>query len=284
MIKDLEVELTNICNLKCPLCIRNTKTFKSLKLKKEFLDKNILFDILDKNKVQSLVFAGSIAEPTLHPEFLDIITYILKKYDIKITLYSNGTSNELLYKKIALLFASKLKGINKIIFTVAGSTQELHEKYRVGSNLADIIKKYDICSKYCYTELNWLIFNYNYEDYTNNKNFLGSRVHRVFYSIAYKELLNGEYDSNIQLPDELVKKIQDIDKEWDGNCPAESANFRSLGYDGNLYKCNMKRYYGDKFCYICSKKNLEKLLQNKVTPPPEPSGEVFIYDSPGVIK
>lgn len=38
-------------------------------------------------------------------------------------------------KKITLLFASKPKGINKIIFTVAGSTQELHEKYRVGTTI-----------------------------------------------------------------------------------------------------------------------------------------------------
>lgn len=281
MINDLEIELVNICNLKCPLCIRSSATYKQGE--KRFLDEKIIYDIISKNSPKTIVFAGSISEPTLHPNFFNIIKFITFNFDARITIYTNGTASAELYRKLSILLGSKTIK-HKIIFTICGATQEMHTRYRVGSKLADVINAYNICSKNMYAEINWLIFNYNINDYLENRNFLKGKIHRVFHTIAYNELLKGEYDTDIGLIGNLASKLSAIDKKWDGNCPALTNKFRSLSFDGKLYFCNMKRFYGEKFCYMCSKKNLDILLKNGITPPPEPSGEVFIYDSPGVMK
>lgn len=281
-IEDLEIELSNKCNYSCPLCLSQTHTIKKLIAlqSKIFLDKLKLYSILAKNSqtLKFCTFAGSLSEPTLHPEFLDIVKYILKTHkNISLTIYTNGSANIQIYKTLSRVFSVSSTVQHRLIFTVCGSSQELHQKYRTNSSLQKIIDIYDICSPYCYTELNWIIFNYNINDYLKNTMIFGNRHLKVFYSIPYNEILKNEYTTQIRLPENKQKLFDNLTFNNDNSCPADNRHFRSLGFDGNLYKCNMQRFFGDKYCFVCNSNNLKLLLTNNITPPAEPSGETYIF-------
>lgn len=288
MIIDLEVELTNYCNFRCPLCLRQTRTVKNILISQPilYLQEDILFKYINQHKetLRFITFAGSISEPTMHPKFIDIIKYIVKTYkSIIITIYTNGSAQLKIYKLLAQIF-SFYKKKHKIIFTVCGSNQKIHQVYRTGSNLDKIIQAYDICIKYCYVELNWILFNYNFQDYIDNKTIFGNRNLKVFNSIPYHEVLGNEYNSNIYVPSNISINIKKMITKKSNDCSAEKKKFRCISFDGKVYKCNMYRFFSDKYCFLCNTDNISTMLLSNITPPPEPAGEANIFVSNFCIK
>ena len=82
-IKTLEIGLINKCTLSCPLCLRNYKELMSSLKKNERLDWDILKNFLDQlNALERVVLMGAVSEPTLYPEFFELIRY-LKERNIK---------------------------------------------------------------------------------------------------------------------------------------------------------------------------------------------------------
>jgi len=129
----IDIELTSYCNIDCPGCFRQVKRSKV----NNILDK----DILTLKQIRKWVnkknfpncklinFCGSIDEPTLHPEILDILTH----FDgVNINISSNGSTKT---KK----FWSDL-GSRKIsvFFGIDGVDQKSLEKYRIGSNFKKV--------------------------------------------------------------------------------------------------------------------------------------------------
>lgn len=283
IIQDLEIELSNKCNFKCPLCLSQTNTVQNIikNMPTYFLNEHLLYNTLYqyRHTLKFCTFAGSISEPTLHPNFINIIKYILKNYkNIIIALYTNGSATIETYKKISQLFSiSKFQ--HKIIFTICGSNQRLHQIYRTDSDLNKVIAAYDVCSVYCYSELNWILFDYNADDYIENSNVFKNRNLKVFNSIPYHEVLSKEYQNGIFIPKKLSKYMMNLTHDMPIKCSADVHNFRSLAYDGNLYKCNMYRFFNDKYCFLCNTHNINMMISNQITPPPEPAGEVNVFNS-----
>lgn len=138
-IKIVDIELSNICNLKCPLCISQLKNFKFFikKLPKKFIDINkLLIKLSEYPNIEEINIGGNLSEPTLHPELIKFIDYFYYK-NIQINLFTNGTLHNInWWKKLSTHFNSN----SKIIFTICGTTQAIHEKYRVGSKLNNILE------------------------------------------------------------------------------------------------------------------------------------------------
>lgn len=80
--------------------------------------------------------AGAVSEPTMYKEFVDFIKY-LNDRGVYYELFTNGnTRDEEWWARLGELVPSHCI----CAFTICGSSQELHEKYRVGSDLDQILR------------------------------------------------------------------------------------------------------------------------------------------------
>ena len=125
----IDIELTSYCNIDCPGCFRQVKRNKV----NNILDKDVLTLeqikkwITRKNfpNCKLINFCGSIDEPTLHPELLDILDY-LEGVDINIS--SNGST------KTTKFWRNLGERKISVFFGIDGIDQKSLEKYRIGSN------------------------------------------------------------------------------------------------------------------------------------------------------
>lgn len=268
----IEIELTSTCNLKCPLCIRSiTDLPKSNQYRKIEEIKN---DLEKYVNLKYVTIAGAISEPTTYPNLFDLIIY-LRKRNIEISLYINGdTKNDSYYKKLGMIFR-ECKG--NIYFTICGSNQELHEKYRINSKLSRVLKRLELVNNYSNHKgiLTWIVFNYNQKDFEENyEKFKEKYRTEFFYTLPVDEhfQLNGD----IRLPDNLNKIYNEkIDRNDFENiiCPANKNNFVQMTFDGSINPCSLYRLYGEKHCFECSTKNLSLLRKNKIFNVAEPESE-----------
>lgn len=265
----LELELTSTCNLKCPLCIRSIAGEPPKNLQRS-LDEIIAH--LDRyTNLKYVTIAGAVSEPTSHNDLFDIIKY-LKKRDIEISLYINGdTRTDSYYRMLGVLFRNSN---SNVYFTMCGSTQELHEQYRVNSNLERVLRRLEIVNRYSDNRgiLTWIVFNYNEDDFLENYQHYKDKYRtEFFYTLPMSE--HFKLESNIKLPERLSKLYTDkIDRTDFENvvCPANANNFVQITYDGNEHPCSLHRLYGEKHCFECSKKNLAVLRENKIFNVAEP--------------
>ncbi len=120
----LSLELSSVCNLKCPQCpvglgkIKRADAFINTPLAK-----NIIDDFARKGIILNLYFQG---ESLLHPSFIDIAEYAAKKKLFTI-LSTNAT-------QIDEKMAAQLVGvpINRIILSIDGLNQDTYGEYRQG--------------------------------------------------------------------------------------------------------------------------------------------------------
>lgn len=134
-VKEVEIELTGLCNLHCPLCARNNTHYKHLRKYNERPLKEITDQIDQFINMELFYIAGTSSEPTMYHDFFDLIRYT-KGRGIRIELFTNGnTHNAAWWKELSGLLDSD----DQVYFAVCGETQELHEKYRIGSNLQEIL-------------------------------------------------------------------------------------------------------------------------------------------------
>ena len=129
-IEWIDVELTSFCNIACPGCLRQEKKEQV----ESILNKNIIeFEDLKRwitskefPNLKLLNFCGSVDEPTLHPDILDIVKHFKSFTDINIA--TNGsTKTKEFWKELGETRIS-------VFFGIDGIDQKSLERYRVGSN------------------------------------------------------------------------------------------------------------------------------------------------------
>lgn len=129
---NMQIELTNFCNLKCPVCPVGTK-----ELNRRPMAMSIgLFERLMEEVGSYLLTAALFAwgEPLLHPKLPDILR-IANKHRIVIRLSTNGQNlND--DKIIDTLITHPP---TYLIVAIDGLTDETNSKYRVGAKLEKIL-------------------------------------------------------------------------------------------------------------------------------------------------
>jgi organic radical activating enzyme len=96
----LELNISNICNLKCPFCPQSFGFNPSTK----FMDIEVIKKVSEQlnnvlnDKFKGFVCLAGFGEPTLHPQFMDILK-LLK--DFKVQLVTNGSYNSDLWEYIS---------------------------------------------------------------------------------------------------------------------------------------------------------------------------------------
>jgi len=132
----INIEPTNLCNLKCPLC----PTARGLKREKGFMKFDLFKLIVDRNKnlIKRIImsFAG---EPLLNPYIMKMAQYAEER-GISVVISTNAT---LLDKYLDQILESKL---NTLIVCLDGATKETYEQMRVGGNFQKVVDNiYRLC-------------------------------------------------------------------------------------------------------------------------------------------
>jgi radical SAM protein with 4Fe4S-binding SPASM domain len=124
----LSIEVTNYCNLHCPECPVGIQKNKKTENKKFNLSvfKKIIDELKPTLQHVILYFQG---EPMLNNQLSEFIEYAHKS---KI-FTSTSTNGQLLNKDNAKNLV--VSGLDKLIISVDGTTQETYSRYRVGGNL-----------------------------------------------------------------------------------------------------------------------------------------------------
>ncbi len=124
----LSIEPVNFCNLSCPECPAGNGSITREKKAMEFdLFRKIICEIKDYTYYLTLYFQG---EPFLHPQFIKFI-----QFSNEHQIYTASSTNA---QFIDDEMAKKIieSGLNKLIVSLDGSTQEVYEKYRIGGSFS----------------------------------------------------------------------------------------------------------------------------------------------------
>lgn len=126
----ISIEPTTSCNLRCPQCISGLRNFTR---QTGMLDFGFYKTIIDqiKNHVihLNLYFQG---EPYLNPNFFEMIKYASDQNIFVMT----STNAHYLSKENAIKTIDS--GLNKLIISIDGTTQETYQKYRIGGELEKV--------------------------------------------------------------------------------------------------------------------------------------------------
>ena len=130
----LDIESTNICNLNCHFCATTFERWGSAK--RGIMDMKLFKKIVDEGTRNGLysIKLSLRGEPLLHPQISEMIKYARQKGIIDIYFNTNGLLlNEDMINK--LLDA----GLFRISISVEGTTKEVYEKHRRGSNFEEVL-------------------------------------------------------------------------------------------------------------------------------------------------
>ncbi|PWT94991.1 MAG: radical SAM protein [Bacteroidetes bacterium] len=125
-------EPTTSCNLRCPECPSGLRSFTrdTGMLKKDFFRQTI--DDLHKELLY-LVFYFQ-GEPYLNPDFLEMVRYASSK---KIYTATSTNAHYLDDQKAKKTVES---GLDRLIISIDGTTQDVYQQYRIGGNLERVLE------------------------------------------------------------------------------------------------------------------------------------------------
>jgi radical SAM protein with 4Fe4S-binding SPASM domain len=128
----LEIEPTTSCNLRCPQCPSGLRQFTR---DTGMLDLPLYKKIIDETHEELvwliLYFQG---EPFLNKQFLEFVKYASQK-----KIYTSTSSNAH-YFNDDLAKATVESGLDRLIISIDGTTQETYGKYRIGGRLDKVIE------------------------------------------------------------------------------------------------------------------------------------------------
>jgi len=127
----ISVEPTTSCNLRCPECPSGLRAFTR---PTGMLQNNFFRDTIDQlsRDLFYLVFYFQ-GEPYLNPEFLDMVRYAsLKRIYTATSTNAHYLNDENARKTVE-------SGLDRLIISIDGTTQQVYQQYRVGGNLEKVI-------------------------------------------------------------------------------------------------------------------------------------------------
>ncbi|MEN9598366.1 MAG: hypothetical protein RL596_677 [Bacteroidota bacterium] len=127
----ISFEPTTSCNLRCPECPSGLREFTrpTGMLQKDFF-KETIDDIYKELLYLIFYFQG---EPYLNPNFLEMVAYAHQK-----GIYT-ATSTNAHYLTDEKAKKTVESGLDRLIISIDGTTQDVYEQYRVGGNLEKVL-------------------------------------------------------------------------------------------------------------------------------------------------
>ncbi len=130
----LDIEVTSVCNLKCPFC---ATTYRSREIEKGFITFEIVKKVIDEGKDNGLygVKFNYRGEPLLHPDIHKFVKYAKEKGLIDVYFNTNAIR---LTESIALRLIDS--GLDRISISIEGYTKDVYEGKRVGSEFDTVLR------------------------------------------------------------------------------------------------------------------------------------------------
>jgi radical SAM protein with 4Fe4S-binding SPASM domain len=128
----VSIEPTTSCNLRCPECPSGLRSFtRPTGMLDEHLYRNVIDQLAPTLSYLTFYFQG---EPYLHPQFLDMISYAKERRIYTAT----STNGHFLRDEVARETVES--GLNRLIISIDGTTQETYQSYRVGGTLEKVME------------------------------------------------------------------------------------------------------------------------------------------------
>jgi radical SAM protein with 4Fe4S-binding SPASM domain len=127
----ISVEPTTACNLKCPECPSGLRAFTrdTGNMKEDFFRK--LIDDMHRHLMYLIFYFQG--EPYINPKFLDMVSYAHRRGIYTIT----STNGHFLHPENARKTVAS--GLDRILISIDGSTQETYEQYRKEGTLKTVL-------------------------------------------------------------------------------------------------------------------------------------------------
>lgn len=128
----ISIEPTTSCNLRCPECPSGLRSFTR---PTGMLTEDLFTKVIEEQKstLSYLLFYFQ-GEPYLHPQFLDLVNLASKA-----KVYT-ATSSNAHYLNDENAKRTIESGLDRLIISIDGTTQETYESYRVGGKLDKVIE------------------------------------------------------------------------------------------------------------------------------------------------
>ncbi|MBL4656222.1 MAG: radical SAM protein [Flavobacteriales bacterium] len=132
MPMSVSIEPTTACNLRCPECPSGLRQFtrETGNLKEDFF-KTTIDQLADHLLYLTFYFQG---EPYINPKFLEMVNYASCKGIYTATSTNAHFLNEENAKKTVE------SGLDRLIISIDGTTQQTYESYRIGGELEKVIE------------------------------------------------------------------------------------------------------------------------------------------------
>ncbi len=128
----ISFEPTTSCNLRCPECPSGLRSFtRATGMLGQPLFQNVIDQLAPTLSYLTFYFQG---EPYLHPQFLDMVQYAASK-----NIYT-ATSTNAHYLKDENARLTVESGLDRLIISIDGTTQDTYQSYRVGGSLEKVIE------------------------------------------------------------------------------------------------------------------------------------------------
>jgi len=128
------IELTSLCQLKCPFCRTGGQRHNYPQVPRGIMNKDTFNNIMKKIPSISFIYFYNWGEPFLNPDVAWFCEQAVKVYKKKCELGSNMQKlDEIMAKDIVK------SGVQHLLVSCDGASQETYEKYRIGGSLQKLI-------------------------------------------------------------------------------------------------------------------------------------------------
>jgi len=251
-INRLEIDLTASCNARCPICARNYKNLQ-VRYNERSLDE-IKAQLDEFINLKFIHLVGAFSEPTLYKQFFDLCHYLVSR-KIAIEICTNGDTHDVhWWSKLGTILTER----DSVYFSVCGSTQELHETYRVGCSLENLLNNARALREsnpYGIDYIQHIEFEYNKKDLESErmKEIMAEFSHinlTLTYFTRDKSIYRNPFNvDKLLVSDEYLVKYEAADKfsraKWENRhiqkceMDCQSIEDRSVHIDqfGKIYPC-----------------------------------------------
>lgn len=128
----ISIEPTTSCNLRCPECPSGLRSFtRPTGMLEPALFKQVIDELYGSLSYLTFYFQG---EPYLNPNFLELVQYASQKKIYTATSTNAHFLNDEMAKRTIQ------SGLDRLIISIDGTTQETYQAYRVGGKLDKVIE------------------------------------------------------------------------------------------------------------------------------------------------
>lgn len=192
----ISLEPSNVCNLHCPECPVGIRTEKVKSINLDIEKSKKIIDKLAPTLTHVIYYFQG--EPFMNPSFLDLVKYSRKKN----ILTSTSTNAQLINNDRAKQIVES--GLDRLIISIDGTTQEVYEKYRVGGKLDKAVEvvenivywKKRLKKPHPFIEIQFIVMKHN-EHQINEIKFLSKKLNADKLSLKSAQIYNFENGSEL---------------------------------------------------------------------------------------